>query len=66
MKNIKVINFSAARGYHGVNLAVDTKMDFEKFRFIVQHMQKPAWTYNLDEVVAIANIPERPADGCAA
>ena len=49
----RIVNFDAERRFDGVHLAIDTERDFQRFESIVHRMQRPHWSYDLNEVVAL-------------
>lgn len=49
----RIFNFLAGRDYSGINLAVDTAEDVDRFAGIIARMGRPHWEYHLREILAI-------------
>lgn len=47
-------NFTADTPHPGMQLAVDTPDDLARFEAMVALMERPQWTYGLDEIIALS------------
>ena len=50
----RIVGFQSERSLAHMQLSVDEPEDLERFERIVAHMQRPHWTYGLDEVLDLA------------
>jgi spore coat polysaccharide biosynthesis protein SpsF (cytidylyltransferase family) len=49
-EEFRIVNFSAAKALAPIHLAVDTALDLERVRSVIQRMTKPHTAYTLDEI----------------
>ncbi|RJQ83000.1 MAG: hypothetical protein C4519_07430 [Desulfobacteraceae bacterium] len=53
-----IMNFSAAREYGGLHLAVDTPSDFDAFNALIGRMTRPAWQYDVGQLADLYSAPQ--------
>ena len=49
----RIAEFSSEKDLHRINLSVDTESDFQNFKRIIARMQRPHWTYGLNEILRL-------------
>lgn len=62
-EDFSVCRFTPERGYDGVHLAVDQPRDLERLAAVIGRMDRPHWTYGVDELVRLYGAAGGGRDG---